>query len=71
MTFLEQFELLRAKTPHIGFQCVQKEFQILNHPYNKEEYFKETARITDQMKRDGQWGKWFASTYPEVLTYGI
>jgi hypothetical protein len=59
---------------HDCFGCVSlnhKEFHILNRPYNKEEYFKETARIIEQMKRDGERGKWFASTYPEVLTYGL
>ncbi|MEK7524647.1 MAG: hypothetical protein AAB588_06515 [Patescibacteria group bacterium] len=56
------------------FGCVglnHKEYHILNQPYSKEEYFKEVARIKEQMKSDGEWGKWFASTYPEVLTYGL
>lgn len=58
---------------HDCFGCVSlnhKEYHILNQPYSKEEYFKEVARIKEQMKKDGEWGKWFASTYPEVLTYG-
>lgn len=55
------------------FGCVginHKEFHILNQPYSKDDYFKRIAEIKDQMKRDGEWGKWFSSTYPEVLTYG-
>lgn len=59
---------------HDCFGCVSlnhKEFHILNRPYSKEEYIKEMARIKDEMKRDFSWGKWFSSTYPEVLTYGL
>ena len=59
---------------HDCFGCVSlnhKEYQILNRPYGKEEYGKRIAEIKDQMKQDGEWGKWFTSTYPEVLTYGF
>ena len=66
--FLQQFELLRQKTPHIELQCVQNE----NSPYCQyEEYFKRSAEIIGQMKQGGEWGRWFDSTYPEVLTYGF
>jgi hypothetical protein len=55
------------------FGCVginHKEYHILNRPYTKDEYFKEVARIKEQMKTNAEWGKWYESTYPEVLTYG-
>lgn len=59
---------------HDCFGCVglkRKEFHILNQPYSKEEYFKEIARIKEEMKCDGTWGKWYTSAYPEVITYGL
>lgn len=58
---------------HDCFGCVglnHVEYAILNVPYSKEEYFKRVAEIKEGMKQDGTWGKWFASTYPEVITYG-
>lgn len=58
---------------HDCFGCVSRnhtEYSILNIKYPKEEYFKRVAEIEDQMKKDGTWGKWFQSTYPEVITYG-
>lgn len=58
---------------HDCFGCVSRnhaEYCILNIPHPKEEYFKKVAEIKNEMKRDGTYGKWFASTYPEVLTYG-
>lgn len=58
---------------HDCFGCVSlnhKEYHILNRPYSKEEYFKRVLEIKDRLKKDGEWGKWFSSTYPEVLTYG-
>lgn len=59
---------------HDCFGCVSRnhaEYEILNVKYPKEEYFKKVAEIQEQMKRDGEWGKWYASTYPEVITYGL
>lgn len=59
---------------HDCFGCVSlnhAEYQILNVPYSKEEYFKKTAEIIAGMKKSGEWGKWFSSTYPEVITYGL
>lgn len=56
------------------FGCVSRdhaECEILNQKFPKEEYFKKVAEIQDAMKREGTWGKWFESTYPEVLTYGV
>lgn len=58
---------------HDCFGCVSRNhaaYQILNVSYPKEEYFKRVAEIKEGMKKDGTYGKWFASTYPEVLTYG-
>lgn len=58
---------------HDCFGCIgisHKEYCILNQPYSKDEYFKKVPEIIGQMKHDGEWGKWFSSTYPEVLTYG-
>ncbi|MEK7528784.1 MAG: hypothetical protein AAB592_03375, partial [Patescibacteria group bacterium] len=59
---------------HDCFMCVginHTEYRILNQPYQKEEYFKRVLETTDAMKKDGTWGKWFASAYPEVITYGL
>jgi len=59
---------------HDCFGCVSRnhtEYEILNVKYPKEEYFKKVAEIQDEMKRDGEWGRWYASTYPEVITYGL
>lgn len=47
------------------------EYCILNIPYSKEEYFKKVEEIKQQMVADNEWGKWFESTYPEVITYGL
>lgn len=56
------------------FMCVglnHGEYCILNQKYSKEEYFKKVAEIKAEMKREGSYGKWFSSTYPEVITYGL
>ncbi|MFA6521130.1 MAG: hypothetical protein WCT53_01970 [Candidatus Gracilibacteria bacterium] len=58
---------------HDCFGCASlnhAQYRILNVPYEKEEYFARVAEIKEQMKKDGTHGKWFNSTYPEVLTYG-
>lgn len=59
---------------HDCFLCVglnHKEFHILNQPYSPEDYAKKKTEIIVEMKRDGTWGKWFESTYPEVITVGL
>ncbi len=59
---------------HDCFLCVglnHKEYHILNQPYSPEEYAKKKAEMIEQMKREGSWGKWFPSTYPEVITVGL
>ena len=56
------------------FGCVglnHAEYAILNQKYPKEEYLKKVVEIKEQMKRDGEYGKWFESTYPEVITHGL
>lgn len=56
------------------FMCVglnHGRFCILNEEYEKEEYFKKVEEIQAAMKKDGTWGQWFESTYPEVLTVGL
>jgi hypothetical protein len=53
---------------HDLFGCIGRnhaEYQILNQQYTKDEYFKKTAEIKDQLAIEGLWGKiWFNSTYP-------
>lgn len=47
---------------HDCFGCVSRnraEYEILNVKYSKENYFKELARIKDELKRDGTYGKWW------------
>lgn len=59
---------------HDCFGCVgmnHAKFCILNQKYSEEEYHKKVAEIKAQMKKDGIYGKWFESSYEEVLTYGI
>ena len=59
---------------HDCFGCIginHVEYHILNQAYSKEEYFKKVAEIKAQMKKDNLYGKWFESSYPEVLTYGL
>lgn len=56
------------------FGCVSRnhtEYEILNVKYSKEEYSKKVEEIKEGMKKDGSFGKWFSSTYPEVITYGL
>ena len=54
------------------FGCVSlhhKKYHILNKPYSEEEYFKEVARIKEEMKGEGVLGElWLPSTYPEKDT---
>jgi hypothetical protein len=43
------------------FGCVgvnHGEFMILNKKYEEDEYFKKRTEIIEQMKKDGEWGKW-------------
>jgi hypothetical protein len=43
------------------FGCVSVnhgEFMILNEKYSEEDYLKKKAEIIEQMKKDGEWGKW-------------
>lgn len=47
------------------------EYAIFNQKYPKEEYFKKVAEIKDKMKKEGLYGKWFGTTYGEVLTAGL
>jgi hypothetical protein len=52
---------------HDLFLCVNqkhKEFMILNKQYSKEDYFKEKARILEEMKANGEYGKFLSSTFP-------
>jgi hypothetical protein len=56
------------------FLCVgmnHAKFCILNEEYSEEEYAKKVAEIKELMKQDGRFGKWFSSTYDEVITYGL
>lgn len=49
------------------FGCIglkDRKFYILNIPYKPDEYFKKTAEIISEMKRDKIYGKWFDSSYP-------
>lgn len=59
---------------HDCFMCVglsKKEFQILNQPYAEADYKTKVAEIIAAMQADGTWGKWYPSTFPEVITYGL
>lgn len=50
------------------FGCVslhRKEYHLLNQPYSKDEYFKKTAEIKDQLKREGRYDlRVLTPTYP-------
>ena len=50
------------------FGCVSlhhKKYHILNKPYSEEEYFKEVARLKEEMKKEGILGElWMPPTYP-------
>ncbi|MBP9717926.1 hypothetical protein KBD59_01380 [Candidatus Gracilibacteria bacterium] len=59
---------------HDCFGCIglnHAKYAIFNVAYEKEDYFKRVAEIKEQMKIEGSYGKWFDTTYPEVLTYGL
>lgn len=59
---------------HDCFGCVglnHTKYCILNIEYSPEEYSSQIAKIKEQMKKDKIYGKWFESTYPEVITYGF
>mgnify|MGYP001592576889 CR=1 FL=1 len=59
---------------HDCFLCTginHAEYRILNVQYSKEEYFKKISEILETMKKEGSWGKWYSSAYPEVITYGL
>ena len=59
---------------HDCFMCVslsKKEFHILNQPYSEADYHKKKTEIIQAMRADGSWGKWYASTFKEVITYGL
>ncbi|MBI4975197.1 hypothetical protein HZC20_00830 [Candidatus Peregrinibacteria bacterium] len=46
---------------HNCFGCMSikhKQYYILNKPYEKETYFKEVARIKDELKSQGLYGQW-------------
>lgn len=53
---------------HHCFLCVflnHKQYEILNRPYAKEEYFKKIAEYKDQLIQAGLYGRWFIpSTHP-------
>lgn len=56
------------------FGCVavnHKQYCILNEQYSEEDYHRKVAEIIAQMKKDGEWGKWYNSAYDEVITYGL
>lgn len=56
------------------FLCVglnHKKYHILNQPYSPEDYARKVAEIKASMQADHSWGRWFPSTYSEVLTYGL
>ncbi|MFC1655652.1 hypothetical protein ACFL3C_02170 [Patescibacteria group bacterium] len=56
------------------FGCVginHAKYQILNEQYSEEDYHKKVKEIIEEMKADGTWCKWYKSTYPEVITYGL
>lgn len=55
---------------HDCFGCVGRnhaEYEILNKKYSKEEYFKEVARIKNELTKDGTYGRWWwPSPYLDV-----
>ncbi len=56
------------------FMCVglnHKKYHILNEPYSREDYAQKVEEIKAEMRALGYYGKWFPSTYKEVLTYGL
>ena len=59
---------------HDCFGCIginHAEYCIFNQPYPEAKYHKKMAEIKAAMQKDGSYGKWFESTYPEVITYGL
>lgn len=59
---------------HDCFLCValnHAEYCILNQKYSPEEYEKKVREIKQEMRKDGTFGLWYTSTYPEVITYGL
>ena len=69
---LEYCELVYSS--HDCFGCIglnHAEYCIFNVKYPKEEYCNKVAEIKKRMKYDGIYGKWFSTTYNEVLTAGL
>lgn len=53
---------------HDCFGCISRshaEYEILNVPYSKEDYFKKVTQIKIELKKEGLYGTWLLpSTYP-------
>lgn len=58
---------------HDCFGCVSRshaEYEILNEKYSKDEYFKKVAHIKEELKREGNYGKWWwPSPYEEIKPF--
>lgn len=57
---------VRCFNSHDLFGCIGRnhaEYQILNQPYNKEEYFKRIAEIKDRLRADKKYTNWL----PDVV----
>lgn len=56
------------------FMCVgmnHAQYCILNQKYSPEDYERKILEIRASMIADGTWGKWYPSTFEEVITYGL